>query len=219
MTDFLKISGLLVERDRLPALTLDHLTIKEAEILAVTGANGCGKTTLLLTMARLLPFQKGKILLRGQPLEEQDSLSHRRRIGLVFQDPLLLDMSVEENITLGLRFRHMPRAETARRVDEWLEYLNIGHLRKRPARKLSGGEAQRVNLARVLALRPELLLLDEPFRSLDAATRSRLLNDLKSILEQMHTTTLFVTHDPAEARAFGHRIVVLAQGRVESQPR
>jgi tungstate transport system ATP-binding protein len=203
-----------VWRDRQQVLAIEALRVEETQVLAVIGPNGSGKSTLLLTIARLLKTERGQINFRGRPLQEQNELAYRRRISLVLQEPLLLDTSVFNNVAAGLRFRKIPREELTRRVETWLEQLGISHLRDRPARQLSGGEAQRVSLARSLALNPELLMLDEPFSGLDTPTRTRLLEDFQSLRTATGTTTIFVTHDLDEALYLGDQVAVLINGRL-----
>jgi tungstate transport system ATP-binding protein len=144
----------------------------------------------------------------------QDLLAIRRRFASVFQEALLCDTTVEGNVTLGLRLRHRP-AEVARsHADAWLTRLDIAHLAGREARTLSGGEAQRVSLARAFAIQPDILLLDEPFGALDPPTRDELLTVLQSLLRQEGITTVFVTHDRVEALRLGDRIAVMLDGRI-----
>jgi tungstate transport system ATP-binding protein len=139
----------------------------------------------------------------------------RRRMASVFQEPLLIDGTVEANVALGLRLRHIDSSEVNRRVREGMTTLGIGHLTTRRTRTLSGGEAQRVSLARALVLDPEILLLDEPFAALDPPTREALLLDLKTILDKRRITTVFVTHDRNEALLLGNRVAVMMDGRVQ----
>ena len=127
----------------------------------------------------------------------------------------MLDMSVYENVAIGLRFRGTSGTEVEERVEHWLGRLGISGLSDRPARKLSGGEAQRVSLARAFVLQPDLLLLDEPFSALDAPTRARLLRDLRSVLAETQMTTVFITHDMQEALTLALRMAVLLEGRLE----
>ncbi|MCJ7584151.1 MAG: ABC transporter ATP-binding protein [Anaerolineales bacterium] len=214
MSDLLAIRDLLVCREKQTVLEIDRLSVKKGEVLAVIGPNGAGKSTLLLTLSRLIRPARGEITFGDQPLEAQNDLEYRRRIGLVLQEPLLLNTSVFENVAAGLRFRHLPKEEITRRVDAWLARLGISHLRDRPAAKLSGGEAQRVSLARAFAIAPSLLLLDEPFSALDSPTRSRLLEDLQSLLKETGQTTIFVTHDLDEALLLGDQVAVLLAGRL-----
>ena len=155
--------------------------------------------------------------LADRPLISSD-LEYRRRISVVMQDPLLLDRSVFDNVAAGLRFRHVAPDEVRRRTDAWLHKLSIHHLRDRPGLKLSGGEAQRVALARAFVLEPELLLLDEPFSSLDTATRQTLASELQRLLNDTRTTTVFITHDPAEVRELATRSLWLDDGRLVPRP-
>jgi tungstate transport system ATP-binding protein len=204
-----ELRDLLVKRGDHPALHLDHLVIQEGEVLGVVGPNGAGKSTLLLTLARLLKPERGEILFNGQQARVESDTAYRRRIALVMQDPLLFDTSVLDNVASGLRFRGVARDDIRRKVPLWLERLGVGHLSKRRAGQLSGGEAQRVSLARALVLEPQLLLLDEPFSALDPPTRSRLLEDLGALLDETATTTVFVTHDLAEAEQLSARMAII----------
>lgn len=194
-------------------LEVPALDLYQGEVLAVIGPNGAGKSTLLHAVAGLVPLARGRVLLRGQVVDPHQ-VSYRRRLALVLQEPVLLDLSVLSNVLVGLRLRRLPRQEAERRALEALERLGVAHLAHRPARALSGGEAQRVCLARALALQPEVLLLDEPFHSLDAPTRAALLTDLGDLLRRHRTTALFVTHDQDEALQLGDRVAVLLQGQV-----
>ena len=195
---------------------LSHLTLPErvqGSILQRWDADA-GKSTLLLTLARLLKPERGEILFNGrQAVAESDTL-YRRRIALVMQDPLLFDTSVFENVASGLRFRSVPKEEIRNKVPLWLERLGVGHLSKRRAGQLSGGEAQRVSLARALILNPELLLLDEPFSALDPPTRAGILDDLGALLKETSTTTIFVTHDLQEAAQLSGRMAVVIANRL-----
>jgi len=213
MSDILlSVKDLLVKRSEQAVLQVSELDICQGEVLAVIGPNGAGKSTLLLVLAHLLLPNRGQVYFRGSPLETENDLTYRRRIALVLQEPLLMHQSVFDNVAAGLRFRGIPRTEIKNRTNDWLERLDISHLRSRPAHKLSGGEAQRTSLARAFALQPELLLLDEPFSALDAPTRSRLLQDLHALLSQTSITTVFITHDLDEALLLGDRVAVLLGG-------
>jgi molybdopterin-binding protein len=214
MPPILEIQDLLIERNRRPVLDVPRLDVLEKETLAVIGPNGAGKSTLLLALSRLLRPARGEIRFRGQPLMAQGELEFRRRLGLVLQNPLLLDISVFDNVATGLRFRGRPARQVKTQVEEWLEKLGVAPLRHRRARSLSGGEAQRVSLARAFALEPDILLLDEPFSALDAPTRARLLDDFHSLLNVTHITTIFVTHDMDEALLLGDRVAVLLSGHL-----
>ena len=143
------LRNLLVKRGGRVVLEAQELSVRKGEVLAIIGPNGAGKSTLLLTLARLLKPERGEIWFNGQPASAESDLAYRRRIALVLQDPLLFDTSVYENVALGLHFRGAPKSEIRPKVEAWLERLGIPHLSKRRANELSGGEGQRVSLARV----------------------------------------------------------------------
>lgn len=214
MQPILEIHDLNARRGKRTVLQVDHLAIIEGEVLAVIGPNGAGKSTLLLTLAGLFKPAQGEIRFRGQVLRMKDNLAYRRRIGLVLQEPLLQDGSVFDNVAAGLRFRKLPRDLVADRVEEWLARFGIQALRNRPAGQISGGEAQRVSLARAFALQPEVLLLDEPFSALDAPTRLRMQIDLQGVLSETGITTVFITHDLDEALLLGQRVAVMLDGHI-----
>ena len=199
--------------DRL-ILSSDRLEIRQDEILAVIGPNGAGKSTLLRVIGLLEAPTSGAVRLWGEPVNGRTRLALRRRMASVFQEPLLLDATVFENVSLGLRFRHVGSAEVTRRVSVWLERFGLAPLASRQARTLSGGEAQRCALARALVLEPELLLLDEPFAALDQPTREALIGELAGILRKERVTTVFVTHDRSEALALSDRVAVLIGGEI-----
>ena len=210
----LEVENLVVVRGARPVLEIDHLAVVRGETLVVVGPNGAGKSTLLLALARLLRPERGRVAFRDSFGERDDDLAHRRRIGLVLPDPILLDASVYDNVASGLRFRGVPREEVRVRVADWLRRLGIGHLRDRQARQISSGEAQRVSLARALVVEPDLLLLDEPFASVDAMTRALLLDDLENLLRATPVACVAVTHDLDEAVRLGDRAAVLLEGRL-----
>jgi tungstate transport system ATP-binding protein len=216
MNDIIEIRNLIVRRSGRPVLEIDKLNIEVGKILALVGPNGAGKTTLLLVLARLLKPARGEILFNRMSIQGIKPREYRRRIGLVMQEALLLNLSVSQNVALGLHFRGLPGHEIGKRVDEWLERLNITHLKNRSAAKLSGGEAQRVALARAFVLQPELLLLDEPFSALDKKTRPELIRDLKTLLPAMHTTTLFSTHEDREVNALADSKIELLDGKIDA---
>ncbi len=214
MTKLIHIQDLLVKRGEKDVLRVDELSIQGGEVLAVVGPNGAGKSTLLLALARLIQPKAGQIFFNGQQAQMESDTAYRRRIAMVMQDPLLFDRSVYENVASGLRFRGATKDEIQQKVSLWLERFGVEHLAKRRGGELSGGEAQRVSLARALVLEPELLLLDEPFSALDPPTRAKLLDDLETLLRETATTTLFVTHDLAEATKLATRIAVIIENRL-----
>lgn len=208
----IQIRDLLIERNGRDVLRIDSLDIQHGETLTVVGPNGAGKSTLLLALAHLLKPSRGDILYGDKSLRQWNELEYRRRISLVFQAPLLMDMTVEQNVALGLKFRGTPKEETRERAGKWMKQLGVDSLSKRRAGQLSGGEAQRVSLARAFVLEPELLLLDEPFAALDPPTHAKLLDDLSTILKRDHRTAVFVTHNLSEAAKVSHRIAVIIGG-------
>jgi len=216
-TPLVEVRDLVVVRGARPILTVEHMAVAEGETLSVVGPNGAGKSTLLLALASLLRPGSGRLLLRGAPVERRAELAYRRRVGLVLADPLLLGASVFANVACGLRFRGVPDDEVRARVARWLDRLGIGHLRDRPARQISSGEAQRASLARAFVLEPDLLLLDEPFASVDAATRAQLLDDLDDLLRTTPVACVLVTHDLDEAVRLGDRMAVLLDGRIRQE--
>ena len=211
----LEARNLEVERGGITILNISSLYVQEGEILSLIGPNGAGKTTLLQTLSCLLkPFQ-GEILFRGEKVYENHSvLGFRRKLAMVFQEPLLFDTTVFNNVASGLKIRGIKKEEVHDRVGVQLNRFGIGHLSHRSARTLSGGEAQRTSLARAFALRPEILLLDEPFASLDPPTRDSLIEDLEQILRQTRTTAVFATHDRIEALRLSNRIAVMNTGGI-----
>ena len=210
----IEINNLLVKRNERIVLGVEHLSISRGETLAVVGPNGAGKSTLLLILAQLLKPASGEIRFDGKSLREWNELEYRRKISFVFQSPLLLDMTVEENVALGLTFRGAPKEQAKAEAAKWMKRLGVESLSARQASQLSGGEAQRVSLARAFVLNPELLLLDEPFAALDPPTRAKLIADLSALLAENHRAAVFVTHNLNEAAKLCHRIAVIVEGRL-----
>lgn len=212
----LEASGLEVERGGRVVARAERLAIEEGETVALLGPNGAGKTSLVLALGTLLPA-RGELRWRGAPIA--DRIAFRRRIAVAFQRPLLLDRSVRDNAGLGLEIRGVPRAERLRRATAALERFGIAHLADRSAVSLSGGESQRVSLARAFAVEPEILFLDEPFGALDAPTREAVVADLARALRDGRTTTVLVTHDRDEALTLADRVAVMIDGRVRQVDR
>ena len=211
----MEAKNLKVERGGTILLDIRSLSIEKGEILALIGPNGAGKTTLLQTLSYLLKPFHGEIFFKGKKVEANHSvLEYRRKLAMVFQEPLLFDTTVFNNVASGLKIRGMKKGEIRERVMEQLERLGISHLSDRSAKTLSGGEAQRTSLARAFALQPEILLLDEPFASLDPPARDSLIEDLEHILRQTQTTTIFATHDRLEALSLSNQIAVMRGGNI-----
>lgn len=188
-----------------------RIDLAEGEHLALLGPNGAGKSTLVLGLAALVRTE-GELRYRGTAIRDADS--YRRRIAVVFQRPLLLDRSVRDNAALGLALRGIGRRARNARAETELARLGVGQLADRSAIGLSGGEAQRVSIARALAIDPEILFLDEPFSALDAPTRETLIADLARVLRERRVTTVMVTHDRDEALSLADRIGVVMDGEL-----
>ena len=188
--------------------------IRAGETLVLLGPSGCGKTTTLRLIAGLeQPDAGGKVLFDGVDVTQQSI--EARNVGMVFQSYALFpNMSVAENIGYGLRIRKLAAAAQRERVGEMLEMMRIAPLADRSIDQLSGGQRQRVALARALAVRPRALLLDEPLTALDARLRDTLRVEINQLLRRLAITTIYVTHDQAEAMALGDRIIVMSHGRV-----
>jgi tungstate transport system ATP-binding protein len=202
-----------VRRGKAELVRVPHLDVLVGEVLVIVGPNGAGKSVLLETLALLQRPSQGRALFEGQPVDGRE-LALRRRMAVVFQDPLLLRRSVADNVAMGLRLRGVPRSVRREKAAFWMRRFGIDHLAKRSAMTISGGEAQRTNLARAFALDPEVLLLDEPFSALDQPTREELLDDLSAALRDTGVTTVFVTHDRAEALRLGDRVAVMMGGSI-----
>jgi tungstate transport system ATP-binding protein len=211
----LEARNIEIERGGVIILNVPSLSIRQGEILSLIGPNGAGKTTLLQTISYLLKPFEGEIFFKGEKVNLNHSVfEYRRRLAMVFQEPLLFDTTVFENVASGLKIRGIRKSEIQKRVKEHLDRFGISHLLQRSARTLSGGEAQRTSLARAFAIEPEILLLDEPFASLDPPTRESLIEDLEDILRQTRTTTLFATHERQEALRVSDRIAVMNNGKI-----
>jgi iron(III) transport system ATP-binding protein len=194
------------------------LGMQPGQIGVLIGPSGCGKTSLLRAVAGLERLHGGRVSIGGETLSDAAAGVHlaaeRRRIGMVFQDYALFPhLSVADNVAFGIA--GTPRAEREQRVQQMLELVGLAHAAKRAPHQLSGGQQQRVALARALAPGPRLLLLDEPFSSLDVDLRERLAQEVRQILKDSRTTALLVTHDQFEAFAVGDVIGVMNKGRLE----
>lgn len=219
MTPLLEVRELSVQRGGVTVLEISSFSVLPEEKVGIIGPNGSGKSTLLLSLAHLIPFRKGTVLFRGEPVERSGELAFRRRIAMVFQEPLLFDTTVIQNVAEGLRIRGEKRSRALERAEESLALFNILHLKDRSAHKLSGGEAQRVSLARAFATRPDLIILDEPFSSLDLPTRITIAEELGEILHRSKTAAVIATHDRIEALRIVERLAVIDGGRIVQQGR
>ncbi|KAE8128795.1 ABC transporter ATP-binding protein [Bifidobacterium tibiigranuli] len=190
------------------------LKVRAGEFVSLLGPSGCGKTTTLRMIAGFLHPDDGQVWMDSRDVTELGA--ERRPSAMVFQNYALWPhMTVERNVSFPLRVAKRPKEEIARRVDAALELVNLTQQRKaRPAR-MSGGEQQRAALARALVREPSILLLDEPLSNLDAKLRERVREDIRSIQQRLHITTIMVTHDQQEAMAISDRIAVMHDGRLE----
>lgn len=196
------------------ALAGIDLDVADGEFVSLLGPSGCGKTTLLKIIAGFERASAGEVTLDGTSLLGLPP--HRRPVNTVFQRYLLFPhLSVEQNVAYGLRFDGTPRREIAGRVGDALRLVQLEHLAKRKSDALSGGQAQRVSLARALIKRPRILLLDEPLSALDLGIRLEMQRELRGIHREIGTTFLYVTHDQQEAMSLSDRVVVMNAGRIE----
>jgi len=211
----LEVRGLRVERGGAQVLDVASFRLAEGERVSLFGPNGAGKTTLLHALLGLLTRAAGTVAWRGAEVRSRaEGLALRRRVALVQQEPLLFDTTVAENVASGLRIRGAGRAEIRRAVGASLERFGLAHLASRHARKLSGGEARRVSLARALAPAPDALFLDEPFANLDGPARQSITADLERTLRDTGVAAILVTHDRSDALRLSDRMVVLQGGRI-----
>ena len=194
---------------------VDNLTLSVApgELLGLLGPSGCGKTTTLRMIGGLTPATAGHILVGGRDVTSLPP--HKRDMGIVFQSYALFPhLDVAANVAFGLEMRGLKRADIAAKVGTVLELVHLGHLATRRPRELSGGQQQRVALARALVIEPAILLLDEPLSNLDAKLREEIRAEITDLQRRLGITTVFVTHDQAEALAMCDRIAVMEHGRI-----
>ncbi len=190
-----------------------NCTIERGEFVTLLGPSGCGKSTLLRCIAGLTSVNSGRILLDGQDLVPVTP--QKRNIGMVFQSYALFpNMTVEQNVAFGLRMQKVNADDTHKRVAEVLRLVELTDFASRYPHQMSGGQCQRVALARSLVTRPRLLLLDEPLSALDARIRKHLREQIRAIQRELGLTTIFVTHDQEEALTMSDRIFLMNQGRI-----
>jgi putative spermidine/putrescine transport system ATP-binding protein len=196
------------------ALESLDLELAPGEFVSLLGPSGCGKTTALRVAAGFEKPDLGSVSVHDRDITHLPA--HKRNMGMVFQSySLFPNLSVHDNVEFGMRTRNVERAERQRRANEILELVQLGPLAERFPHQLSGGQQQRVALARALAVRPEVLLLDEPLSALDAKVRGSLRDEIRRLQLSLGITTLFVTHDQEEALAISDRVGVMSNGRLE----
>ncbi|WP_269531155.1 sulfate/molybdate ABC transporter ATP-binding protein [Chitinimonas sp. BJYL2] len=214
----IEVQGIHKQFGAFTALNNVDLKVETGELLALLGPSGCGKTTLLRIIAGLETPDRGQILFHGE--DATDTQVGERQVGFVFQHyALFRHMTVFENVAFGLRVRGKQTrpsdSEIKRRVHQLLDLVQLDWLADRYPAQLSGGQRQRIALARALAVEPKVLLLDEPFGALDTKVRKELRRWLKRLHEEVHVTSVFVTHDQEEALEVADRVVVMNKGNIE----
>ncbi|MBN1366024.1 MAG: ABC transporter ATP-binding protein [Syntrophaceae bacterium] len=213
--NLMKIENIVLQRGGMTVLDIPEFHVQQGRILALIGTNGAGKSTLLLMLAGLLKPLHGRIYFQGRPIENREDLAMlRRNVSVVFQEPLLLNSSVFENVALGLKFRKINSEEIKSRVQEALDYFGIRQLEKRSAKALSGGEAKRVSLARAFAIKPKIILIDEAFNSLDPPSRETIIDDLKNSLDETKITAVLASHDREETLRLAQDVSVMNAGKI-----
>lgn len=195
-------------------LDVEHFSLRQGEVMALIGPNGAGKSTFLQVLALLQRPTSGELSVCGEAVSSKNKLRLRRKMAVAFQEPLLLDTTVYNNVASGLLIRGYKRDKIDFKVREWMEKLGIDSLARRSVRFLSGGESQRVSLARAFVLDPEVLFLDEPFSALDYPTRKSLIIELGKILQATGISTVFVTHDHNEISPLAGAVTVMQEGTV-----
>ncbi|WP_265822093.1 ABC transporter ATP-binding protein [Geovibrio ferrireducens] len=214
MDSYLKLENISKSFGTRKVLDSVTLTAEKGEFISLLGPSGCGKTTLLRIIAGLEKQNEGRVILEGRDYSYVPASC--RNFGIVFQSYALFpNLTVTQNIGYGLQSRRMSRAERNEIIDEMLDITALHHEKDKYPFQLSGGQQQRVALARALALRPSVLLLDEPLSALDAKVREKLRREIRSIHDRMKITTVMVTHDQEEAITISDKIAVMNQGIIE----
>ena len=210
---FLELSGLSAQYGKTLAVNHVSLRVARGELVSLLGPSGCGKTTTLRMVAGLIKPSAGRIMADGQDITALPA--HQRSMGVVFQSYALFPhLSVLENVGFGLRMRSMPAKQRQEKAHQALSLVNLSALANRYPGELSGGQQQRVALARALVIEPRVLLLDEPLSNLDMHLRADMRNEIRRLQQSLSITTLFVTHDQAEALAISDRVAIMSHGQL-----
>jgi iron(III) transport system ATP-binding protein len=209
-----------IERRFGPVVAVGNLDLElqAGEFVSLLGPSGCGKTTTLRMIAGFIDPSAGTIEMDGMVLSSPHSSlpPEKRQMSMIFQSYAIWpNMTVEGNVAFGLKLRKLPAAELRRRVRDMLDVVHMGHLAQRYPAELSGGQQQRVALARAIVIKPQVLLLDEPLSNLDANLREEMRFEIRRLHNEFRITTVYVTHDQAEAMVTSDRIAVMNQGRIE----
>jgi tungstate transport system ATP-binding protein len=216
MNPLIELKNITYQAHNKNILSIPDFQIQDGDFLGIMGPNGAGKSTLLKVMALLDSPNRGEILYRGKEIANGiPSLDLRRKFSVALQQSLLLEGTVYQNIAIGLKLRKVPKSVIKEKVNVWMEQFQISHLAKKNAHFLSGGEAQRVNLARAMIVEPEILFLDEPFSALDFPTKIKLMDDFKAIINSAGTTTVFVSHDLMEINYLTNHLAIIVNGEVK----
>ncbi len=214
----LVIEGLSKSYGAFRAVDNASITLRQGEFLSLLGPSGCGKTTTLRMIAGFIVPTEGRILLDGEEISSPRGVvpPEKRGMSMIFQSYAIWpNMTVAQNVGFGLRMKRLPADEIKRQTDRMLEVVQLDHLAGRYPSELSGGQQQRVALARAVAVQPKVMLLDEPLSNLDANLREEMRNEIKRMHLEFGVTTVYVTHDQAEAMAISDRIAVVNAGRIE----
>jgi len=210
----IKLRDIVKKYGEILALDYVNLEVDKGGIFVILGPNGAGKTTLLKIIAGIEEPTSGEIYYNDSKMDKEYSAFIRQRCTMVFQKTVAFNTTVYNNIAYGLKIRELPKKEIEAKVHEALEIVKLGGYEKRPAKKLSGGELQRVSLARALVLEPELLLLDEPTANLDPSTTSIIEEAVKYINKNKATTILIATHNIFQARSIAKNATLMVEGRI-----
>jgi iron(III) transport system ATP-binding protein len=214
----LRLTGVSKRYGNFLAVDAIDLELQSGEFVSLLGPSGCGKTTTLRMIAGFVDPSLGTIEMDGQILSSPAGSvpPDRRQMSMIFQSYAIWpNMTVQQNVAFGLELRKIAKAEVRRRVGEMLEVVHMNHLADRYPAELSGGQQQRVALARAIVIRPSVLLLDEPLSNLDATLREEMRFEIRRLHDEFHVTTVYVTHDQAEAMVTSDRIAVMNHGRIE----